>query len=114
MATFYLKKRDTRPILEVALKNPDGTAYDLTGYTATLHVSKSDGTVVTRAMVVDAAPTTGIVRYTWVADDWVTAPAITTGVHRMEYEVRAGLARLTFPNDGYDTLEVTEDLGQVA
>ena len=34
MATFYIKTNDTRPVLEVALKNPDGSAYDLTGSTA--------------------------------------------------------------------------------
>jgi len=116
MAIFTLKVRDTRPILEVALKSPDGSAHDLTGSTAwKLHVKLTDGSVITRDMVIFGAATDGVLRYTWVAGDWGagglplnTAPRD----YQMEYEVIAGTARLTFPNDGYDTLHVVSDLGQ--
>lgn len=127
MATAYLKYRDTRPILEVALKNPDDTAHDLTGATAVkLHIKRPDGTVVTRDMVVVSAAA-GTVRYTWVAADWDTsnvngyleagpeALPVRKGEfeHRMEYEVLgAAGARTTFPNDGYDTLRIVSDIGQ--
>lgn len=136
---FDLKYRDTRPILLVYLLNPDGTAVDLTGTTVKLFITLSGGTKLIRNMVVDDTPTTGIVRYTWLATDWDEASGTTVdgafpvgglvvgpgtvkpdgfvlGVgeveHRMEYEVVNGTLRLTFPNDGYDTLRVVADMGQ--
>lgn len=112
MASFYLKRRDTRPVMRVALLNPDGTAHDLTGAgSVTLHVS-IDGAVLSRAMVVDPAPATGIVRYTWLDTDWSSTPALDVGRFRMEYEVIAGTSRLTFPNSTYDELIVIDDIGQ--
>jgi len=138
MAVFCLKYRDTLPILEVVLKNPDGTAHDLTGSTAwRLHILLSDGSKLMRDMVKQAPDASGTLRYTWVAGDWdpvsgggvagglVVGPTIplAPGVHehRMEYEVLgAGGARLTFPNGGtsageaYDVLRVWQDIGQGA
>jgi hypothetical protein len=142
MGIFYLKRRDTRTVLVAYLKNPDGSAHDLTGASAVhLHIRLSDGTRLIRPMVIDPTPTTGIVRYTWLATDWdaqtgtlvdgayptgglVVTPGtsgpggfvIATGrnEHRMEYEVVNGTARLTFPNDGYDVLRITDDIGQGA
>lgn len=141
MGTFYLKKRDTRPIMDVTLKNPDGTIYDLTGNTATkLHILLSDGTRLVRTMVVQGAPTLGTLRYTWVTTDWDVASApdtdgsftigglvasptrpLAVGVkeHRMEYEVIGpSSVRATFPNGGpspqddYDILRIAADVGQ--
>ena len=80
---FYLKKRDTRPILEVELHDPpplgsaDGTVgpvHDLTTATSVkLHIWLSDGTKLVRDMEIDDDPETGIVTYTWLASDWDTA-----------------------------------------
>ncbi len=113
MGTFYLKRGDTRPVLSVALKNPDGSAFDLTGVSSvTLHVKLHDGTTFERAMVVDADPTTGIATYTWVPTDWDTG-GLVVGVsieHRMEYEVLTGTVRQTFPNSGYDVLQIAVDI----
>jgi hypothetical protein len=114
MATFYLKYRDTRPQLEITLKNPDLSVHDLTGATASLHVYV-ESTVFTRAMTVDAVPTTGIVRYTWQATDWtVGTPVLIAGRWKMEVEVINGTARTTFPNDpdNPDWLLVGHDIGQ--
>jgi hypothetical protein len=125
MSIHYLKFEDTRPILRVSLKNPDGTAYDLTGATTwKLHVLLNDGTVVSRNMVVEGATTLGVVTYTWLAADWDTAnvngfliagPSLPLAPgeseHKMEYEiVGPGTVRLTFPNDGYDILRITPDV----
>ena len=108
---FNLKYRDTRPILEVALKNPDGSAYDLTGATITkLHIKRSDGTAVAKDMVVFGAATNGVLRYTWLSTDW--SSDLIVGQHQMEYEVVNGTARTTFPNDGYDLLKILTDIGQ--
>jgi hypothetical protein len=117
MAVFSIKARDTRPILEVALKNPDGSAHDLTGATTfTLYIRKDDGTVLTRAMVKEGLDTAGILRYTWLTSDWDTGnlpiPSSPWEVIEcpMEYEVVAGSSRMTFPNDGYDKLHILGDL----
>lgn len=113
MGTVYLKNRDTRPVLERALLNEDDSAHDLTGATGVkLHITlEGSGTVVTRDMVIDTDPTTGIVRYTWQTADWTAA--LVPGAHRMEYEVLgSSSARGTFPNFDYDVLWILPDLGQ--
>ncbi len=116
MGLFHLKEGDTLPILEVALKDPDGTAHDLTGSTGwKLHVrlAGGGGAVVTRNMVKQGPDVDGVLRYSWAAADWSSTPALVVGQHRMEYEVLGpGAARLTFPNDGWDELRIVEDLGQ--
>lgn len=133
---FYLKFRDTRPILEVSLLNPDLSAFDLTGATGwKLHIRLSDGTTkLVRNLTVQGAATLGILRYTWIATDWnvastpdadssytigglVLSPTLplTAGQleHRMEYEIIGpASARQTFPNDGYDILRIVSDIGQ--
>lgn len=120
---FYLKYRDTRPILEVELHDPPpegspegtvGDVHDLTNsVSASLHIALADGvTKLERDMIIDSDPTTGIVRYTWQPSDW-DAGALVVGAHQMECEV-VGLndARLTFPNRSYDKLIVWSDIGQ--
>lgn len=120
---FFLKEADTLPILEVFLLKPDGSAMDLTGFTACeLHVLLSSGDTISRTMAIDPSPALGRVTYAWQASDW-TSGDLTSGPpiplhpgereHRMEYEVTGpGGARLTFPNDGYDVLRVWAELGQ--
>lgn len=106
MGVFYLKRGDTRPILEVALKNPDGSAYDVSGATVNLHVLLPGG-VFTRAMTIFSG-TAGLVRYTWADADWST---LSNGIFPMEYEVAPAAGGLvTFPNDRNDRLLVTVDL----
>ena len=120
---FYLKFRDTLPVFEVALKNPDLTPYNLTGSTAwKLHIKLNTGTVLSRTMAIFGVATNGILRYSWVSTDWDTGNLIlgptpplkpSQSEHRMEYEVlAAGGLRVTFPNDGYDTLRIISDIGQ--
>jgi len=106
-SSLYLKRNDTRPVLQVTLLNPDRTAHDLTGATAVTLLVHVDGSVVSRAMSIDDIPS-GIVSYSWVAADW---PSLKLGRHRMEYQkVGPSPAKLTFPNFGYDYLVVLEDL----
>lgn len=140
MSVFNLKFRDTKPVLEVALLNPDGSAHDLTGATGvTLHIRLSSGVRLARPMsITDIVG--GIVQYAWTAADWgtgttadldgsytvgglIAGPALPLAPgkseHTMEYEVIGpGGARLSFPNGGvvpaeaYDTLRVWSDIGQ--
>jgi len=110
--TFVLKRGDTLPILEVVLKNPDGSVHDLTGSTDwKLHVKLATGAVVTRTMTKQGADVLGTLRYVWVAADWNAGGLVGNLFdHHMEYEVIAGTNRLTFPNDGYDVLRILPDL----
>ncbi len=126
MGVFYLKYRDTRPILEVSLLDPDGTAHDLTGSTSwKLNILLSSGALVTRDMVKVGPDADGVLSYTWLAADWTgglivgpTLPLLPGQYeHRMEYEVIGpGGARLTFPNGGetpeqsYDILRIWADI----
>jgi hypothetical protein len=116
MAVFSMKAHDTRPILEIALKNPDGTAHDLTGSTAwKLHIRTSTA-VVTRDLVKQGLDTAGVLRYTWISTDWdpgnLPTPANPYDKLEldMEYEVIGGTSRMTFPNDSYDKLQIIGDL----
>ena len=115
-AVFRLKYRDTRPVLEVALKNPDGTPHDLTGTTDwKLHIRVSASLTLTRDLVKFGADADGVLRYTWVATDWDAGNLPTVTPHglkalSMEYEVLGGTQRMTFPNADYDRLEIRGDL----
>lgn len=112
MGVFTLKYRDTQPVLDVTLKNPDLSVHDLTGETGfKLHIKLDDGTVVTRTMTMLGAATAGTLRYSWLSTDW-NAGNLVVGTHHMEYEVVS--ARLTFPNKeaNNDTLFISSDIGQ--
>jgi hypothetical protein len=115
METFDLKYRDTLPILEVTLLNPDGTVHDLTGATAYwLHIRLASGSLISRAMTLHGPADEGTLRYQWLATDWTDAVTpLVVGQHTMEYEMLgpAG-ARLTWPNNGYDELRILKDIGQ--
>jgi hypothetical protein len=114
MGVQVLKKRDTKPVLLVTLKNPDGTVHDLTGLGADsvkLHIKLVGGTVLTRTMTIESPATAGQVSYAWDATDW-DAGGLVSGVHKMEYESTE--ERLTFPNkeDDNDTLYISDDIAQ--
>lgn len=120
-----LKANDTRPVLEVALKNPDGNPHDLTGSTTWKLLIRVNATqVLVRDLIKQGADTAGVLRYTWVNTDWANPiipndPVLPTPVDAyhtlecyMEYEISGGpTSRMTFPNGGYDTLRI---LGQLA
>jgi hypothetical protein len=117
MSIFTLKARDTRPILEVQLTNPDGSVHDLTGATGfKLHIRTSRSTIITRDMVKQGLDTDGTLRYSWATTDWDSGmlPIPTSQYHSkecpMEYEVIGGSSRMTFPNDGYDILVIKGDV----
>ena len=117
---FNLKVGNTRPILQVTLKNPDGTAFDLTGITSRkLRILLSNGTVLERDMELDGTATLGKVMYTWLSSDWaanqlVAGPSLPLKPgereHQMEYEMSGGSTVMTWPNDGHDILRITEAL----
>lgn|SRR5512139_683067 len=112
--TFYLKRRDTLPVLQVTLLKPDDTAFPLDGIiSVTMHVHLASGNLLSRVMTIASDLASGIVTYAWLATDWTGDPSLVAGTHRMEFEARGpGTERLTFPNSGFDFLRCIDDLGQ--
>lgn len=111
MDTFYIKRNDTAPTLEVQLEDHLGDNVDITGYNSvSFHMWNPDsGTVVVdddttgNVSVVDAAQ--GVVSYEWVSGDTDTA-----GTYAGEWEVTYSDGGVeTFPNNGNDDIEILED-----
>lgn len=107
MTTLPLKVGDRLPEVEVSLYGADGQVVDLTDATVTFTLASNDGRVLidkAAATVVTAA--SGLVRYSWDADD-LSAP----GRYRCEWIATfPGGRQMTFPNRGYDTIELTARL----
>ena len=120
MGVYYLKENDTGTVMQVALKNPDDTVHVLTGKSVDLNIWLSDGTKLTPKVMTVSDAANGIVQYAWVAGDWgaaglVKGPSLPLAPgereHRMEYQATttATGVKITFPNDGYDTLRIYEE-----
>ena len=106
---FSIKRNDRLPVLDIYLKNPDGTAYNLTGATVKLLMAvPATGVLkVNAAMTVIGDPTLGRVQYAWGATDTDTA-----GSFVAEVEVTsAGGLKQTFPTEDYFYVNVVSDLG---
>ena len=105
--TFFIKQNDTSPTLDATLKDANDAAVDLTGATVRFHMRK----VGKGAAVVDSAATiigalTGQVRYAWSASDTALI-----GTYNGEFEVTYSDNSVeTFPNNGFISIEVTDDL----
>lgn len=104
---FKIKTNDTSPKLTVDLENASGSAIDLSGSTARFHMKKYGETSL---KVDDSADITdadnGRVEYTWSSGDTDTA-----GTYYGEIEVTYGDGAVeTFPNSGYFTIIIQEDL----
>jgi len=132
MGTYYLKRGDVGPTMEVQLLDPDENAHDLsTGSPEVkLHIWLSDGTKLSARDMTISDAANGKVQYKWQSSDWAAGELVASPTppfspgqrdHRMEYEVlRAGAPeRLTFPNggpqgaaDAYDTLHIQDDIGE--
>lgn len=104
MADHVMKAGDSAPAISMTLLGTDGQPYDLTGCTARIHIGRRG-----RPLTVDAAATivsaaAGTVSYSWQPEQ--------AGLFQLEVEVtRADLSVVTFPNSGFATVRVVEDLG---
>ncbi len=120
----YLKENDTST-LTFTLLDTDGSAYDLTNTdTVYWHITRPDGVEIAgkTMTMANGGDTSGVVTYTVLAADWnattglVAGPAIplTDGNVEAYFECEAvgpSLVRQTFPNDAFDTLRITADIG---
>jgi hypothetical protein len=108
MAGFTIKRNDRRPRWRYGL-TVNGDPMNLTGATAVRFIMKQGSTIKINKLamtVVDA--TTGVVEYAWASGD-----TDTTGTYNVEVEVDWGgsPAELqTFPNEGYFTVNIVDDL----
>jgi hypothetical protein len=107
MTTFTIKQGDRLPVIEATLAGADGAA-DLTGATVKfLMRSKGAGATV----LVDAAATVVGAALGTVLYDWAEGDTDTTGTHQAEWEVTfASGKKQTFPNDGYTSVKVVDDI----
>jgi hypothetical protein len=109
MADFSIKRNDRRPYIRMSLGYDDGSAANLAFATGVRFLMRECKTgklkVSAAAIVVDAE--TGLVEYQWAVGD-----TNTPGKYDVEWEVTWGDGKpQTFPGEGYNTVEVTADLG---
>ena len=106
MATeISIKQNDLRPIIAFTLKE-NGTAKNLTGATSATLKMRSGATTVSRAGVISDA-TNGIVQVTFTGSDTAVS-----GGYEAEIEVVWPTSQpQTFPNEGYFTINIVDDVG---
>lgn len=107
MTTLPLKVGDRLPEVEVTLYGADGQVVDLTDATVTFTLASTDGRVlINKAAATVVTPASGLVRYSWGVSD-LSSP----GTYRCEWIATfPGGRQMTFPNRGYDTIELTARL----
>lgn len=108
MTTLPMKIGDRLPEIEVTLYGADGVVVDLTAATGvTFTLATKDGRVLINkapATVVTAA--SGVVKYVWGVSDLTVA-----GTYLCEWIATfPGSRQMTFPNKGYDAIEVSPRL----
>lgn len=104
---FRIKTNDTSPKLAVTLTNSSGNAINLSGCTARFHMKAygQSGLKVQSSATITDAPN-GVVEYAWSGTDTDTA-----GTYYGEVEITYGDGSVeTFPNNGYFTVIIKEDL----
>jgi hypothetical protein len=107
--TFSIQRGDLLPVLEVVLRNPDGTPFDLTNTSAVrFRMWNSNGNVSVTSYQVDAAAAivdaaAGRVRYTWAGSDTAIA-----GTFYGEFALTVGGKPQRAPTVGVVVVKVLE------
>jgi hypothetical protein len=107
VSDFVIRKGDRLPELTATLNDSAGSAVNLTGSTVEFHMrSTAGGTPKVDAAATLVTPSAGTVKYVWATNDTDTA-----GSYYGEFEVTFGDGRKqSFPNPGYITISVTDEL----
>ena len=105
---FRIKTNDTSPKLSVTLTDALGTPIGLAGCAARFHMKAfgASSLKIDAVADIDEDFDSGVVEYSWQAGDTDTA-----GTYYGEIEVTYGDNTVeTFPNNGYFTVIIKEDL----
>ena len=106
--TFFIKRNDDQPTLDVALRDDKNRPVDVTGASVVFHMRNTadDTTKISGASVTVLAASKGEVRYSWTTTNTKTA-----GNFEAEFQVTFSDGGVqTFPNDGYIDVIITEDV----
>ena len=106
--TFYIKQNDTRPELDVFLRDDKDRSINVTGATVKFNMRNSADTTVKidTGSVTTVSSTAGRVKYSFTAANTDTA-----GNFEGEFQVTfVGGQVETFPNDGYIKVIITDDV----
>lgn len=111
---IVMKRNDLQPRLEVRLDR-DGVAVDLTtAVTVRLLVKRGATLKINDTMSWDVDQTVNGGKRGIVYRDWVSGDTDTAAEYQVEYQVEWPSSRPeTFPDGGYDVLQVVKDLGPV-
>jgi hypothetical protein len=113
--TFWTKTGDTDPAIEVTLRDSSGVVINLTSAASVQFIMREKGqsrrtpAKVNAPAVINAAPTTGKVSYSWAAADVDTA-----GTFDAEWEITWNNGKIrTVPrgDDEYTRIVISSDLG---
>lgn len=102
-----IKRGDTRNCIKAVFKDANGAPIDLTGCAANFHMAPLNRpAIISRAVHIQDVATGEV----WVV--WAPGETDTAGVYRAEFEVLYDDGKIeTFPNDGYISIQIIEDLG---
>ena len=106
--TFFIKRNDDQPTLDVALRDDKNRPVDVTGASVVFNMRNTadDTTKISGASVTVLAASKGEVRYSWTTTNTNTA-----GNFEAEFQVTFSDGGVqTFPNDGYIDVIITEDV----
>jgi hypothetical protein len=102
-----IKRGDTRNCIKAILKNASGDPVNLAGCSVKFHMAPlRQPAIISRAVHIQDAAAGEV----WVV--WVPGETDSTGIYRAEFEVVYQDGRKeTFPNKGYISLLIQNDLG---
>ena len=106
--TFYIKQNDTRPELDVFLRDDKDRTINVTGATVKFNMRNASDNIVkvNAGSVTPVSSTSGRVKYSFNSADTDTA-----GNFDGEFQVTfVGGQVETFPNDGYIKVIITDDV----
>lgn len=112
MADMWVKRNDILPPVTATLTDVQGDPVDLTDAQSVFFIMRHmrppyEPVINAEAQIVGADPNEGKVSYQWQAEDTATA-----GGYWCEWEVQFPDGKATFPNDGYNTIAIVEDLDE--